>query len=83
MAYMFYGASAFNQPLSLDTSSVTSMEDMFFVRAVAPNLQQSPSLHAACTTTAPTALSAPGPHLALLHVTSLRPGRPRGSSTSR
>ena len=26
---MFKGASAFNQPLSFDTSSVTSMGDMF------------------------------------------------------
>ena len=73
----------FNQPLSLDTSSVTSMAGMFSVRALAPNLQPSPSLHAACTITTPTALSSLGPHLALLHVPSLRLGRTRRSSTSR
>ena len=42
------------------------MEEMFTVRALVPNLQPSPSFHAACTTTAPTTLSPPGPHLALL-----------------
>ena len=30
MESMFYDASAFNQPLSLDTSRVTSMEGMFY-----------------------------------------------------
>ena len=37
-------ASAFNQPLDFDTSSVTDMSDMFGVRALAPNLRPSPSL---------------------------------------
>ena len=60
------GASAFNQELSFETSSVTSMAYMFTVRALASNLQPSPPFHAACTTTAPTTLSPPGPHLALL-----------------
>ena len=44
-------ALAFNQPLSFDTSSVTSMESMLRVRCSpcpAPNLQSSPLLHAAC-----------------------------------
>mgnify|MGYP004176786809 CR=1 FL=1 len=30
------GASAFNQPLSFDTSSVTTMNGMFYVRSAAP-----------------------------------------------
>ena len=34
MSYMFYKASAFNQPLSFDTSSVTFMYGMFSVRSV-------------------------------------------------
>eukprot|EP00964_Phaeocystis_antarctica_P001077 scaffold605_cov43-Phaeocystis_antarctica.AAC.1 len=44
-------ASAFNQPLSFDTSSVTSMGLMFSVRSSpcpAPNLQSHSPLHAAC-----------------------------------
>ena len=51
MNWMFYGASAFNQPLSFDTSSVTNMYRMFDVRSSpfpAPNLQSSPPRHAAC-----------------------------------
>ena len=32
MEGMFYGAAAFNQPLSFDTSSVTNMRYMFYVR---------------------------------------------------
>ena len=39
------GATAFNQPLSFDTSSVTDMFQMFWVRSSpcpAPNLQSSP-----------------------------------------
>eukprot|EP00964_Phaeocystis_antarctica_P070295 scaffold42784_cov32-Phaeocystis_antarctica.AAC.1 len=46
-------ASAFNQPLSFDTSSVREMYYMFSVRSSpcpdAPNLQSSPPLHAAST----------------------------------
>eukprot|EP00964_Phaeocystis_antarctica_P110368 scaffold74728_cov41-Phaeocystis_antarctica.AAC.1 len=53
MSYMFYHALAFNQPLSFDTSSVTSMRYMFGVRSSpmpsAPNLQSSPP----CTLRAP------------------------------
>ena len=33
MSHMFMSADAFNQPLSFDTSSVTSMSYMFAVRA--------------------------------------------------
>ena len=65
------GAAAFNQPLSFDMSSVTSIAGMFYVRALAPNLRPSPSLHAARTATAPTALSPPGPHLTPVRMTSL------------
>eukprot|EP00964_Phaeocystis_antarctica_P162151 scaffold135875_cov118-Phaeocystis_antarctica.AAC.2 len=39
------------------------MEYMFYVRALAANLQPSPSPDAAYTTTVPTALSPPGSHL--------------------
>eukprot|EP00964_Phaeocystis_antarctica_P081927 scaffold51305_cov60-Phaeocystis_antarctica.AAC.1 len=45
-------ARAFNQPLSFDTSSVTNIGYMFYVRSSpcpAPNLQSRPPLHAACT----------------------------------
>ena len=48
-------ASAFNQPLSFDTSSVTATSYMFQVRSSpcpAPNLQPSPFLQAACTAVA-------------------------------
>eukprot|EP00964_Phaeocystis_antarctica_P021151 scaffold11710_cov51-Phaeocystis_antarctica.AAC.1 len=50
---MFSSASAFNQPLSFDTSSVTTMYKMFSVRSSqcpAPNLQPSPL---PCTLRAP------------------------------
>ena len=33
MYHMFSRASAFNQPLSFDTSSVTDMSYMFYVRS--------------------------------------------------
>ena len=55
MSYMFSSASVFNQPLNINTSSVTTMRNMFQVRSSpcpVPNLQSSPPLHAACTTTA-------------------------------
>ena len=55
MYQMFWGALAFNQPLSFDTSSVTSMGWMFYVRSSpypAPNLQSSPPLRLACTAVA-------------------------------
>ena len=48
-------ASAFDQPLSFDTSSVTDMNMMFEVRSSpcpAPNLQSSPRLHAVCAAVA-------------------------------
>ena len=52
-------AYAFNQPLSLDTSSVTKMRGMFWVRPLrvpCPPCPAGSSVHAACTATAPTAL---------------------------
>ena len=36
------GAEAFNQPLTLDTSKVTTMEDMFYVRALGPTSSREP-----------------------------------------
>ena len=50
-------ASAFNQPLSLDTSSVTDMEHMFSVRSARPLPSTSTVgafLRAACAAAAPT-----------------------------
>eukprot|EP00964_Phaeocystis_antarctica_P102552 scaffold67892_cov48-Phaeocystis_antarctica.AAC.1 len=67
-------ASAFNQPLSFDTSSVTNMFNMFYVRSCpchAPNLQSSPPLHAACTAVA-RRLPPPGPNLAPYRMPSVR-----------
>ena len=49
-------AHAFNQPLSFDTSSVTTMSSMFYVRSsprLAPNLQSSPPMQAAWAALAP------------------------------
>jgi hypothetical protein len=62
------GASAFNQTLSLDTSSVTNMSSMFYVRlraCPAPTLQLAPPLHAACARTLPHDLPIHPRHLAL------------------
>ena len=52
LPFTLQSASAFNQPLSLDTSSVTEMEGMFAVRcerALASAPTVGASLHAACT----------------------------------
>ena len=62
------GAKAFNQPLSFDTSSVTDMESMFYVRSSscsAPNLQSSSPPHAACAAPSPSA-SQPAAHPAYM-----------------
>ena len=79
-------ATAFNQPLSFDTSSVTTMEGMFYVRTLAPTTSSrkpfpatrlSPSLPR-------TALSPPVQQLTLAsyaHLATL--GRARMPSTSR
>ena len=67
-------AYAFNQPLSFDTSSVTSMHKMFDVRSSpwpAPNLQSSPPPHAACAAVA-RRLPPPGPHLSPHRMPSFR-----------
>ena len=54
-------ASAFNQPLSFDTSKVTNMDRMFYVRsarAMAPTaLRQAIPVHAACAAVAPRPLT--------------------------
>eukprot|EP00964_Phaeocystis_antarctica_P144823 scaffold110720_cov36-Phaeocystis_antarctica.AAC.1 len=60
--------------MSFDTSSVTDMSSMFRVRssrALRSICSRAPSLHAACTTTAPHALSPPGPHLVPFRTPSL------------
>eukprot|EP00964_Phaeocystis_antarctica_P068808 scaffold41714_cov51-Phaeocystis_antarctica.AAC.2 len=67
------GASAFNQPLSFDTSSVTTMTYMFRVRSSPCPARQSavePSLPHSAAASRP-----PGPHLAPHHMPSLRLGR--------
>ena len=60
-------AYAFNQPLSFDTSKVTTMSDMFYVRSardLAPSLGSGPprARRFRCRHNTPTALSPPGPH---------------------
>ena len=68
------GASVFNQPLSIDTSSVTDMNAMFFVRPRVPCAQSpvGPSLQNGC----PTARAAsPYPPRASPHSTSRLPAR--------
>ena len=80
------GASAFNQPLSLNTSSVTDMSSMFQVRSARAqprDAQSGPRLHAACAVAAarppasrPACRLAPYALLAAL-------GRTRRISTSR
>jgi len=79
-------AYAFNQPLRFDTSKVTTMSDMFYVRsarALAPSLGSGPprARRFRCRHTAPTALSPPGPHLALHRMPSLRLSRTRPCPT--
>ena len=69
------GGSAFNQPLSFDTSSVTSMYSMFHVRfspCPAPNLPSSPLPNAVRAPPSPAALPPPGPHLAAHRMPSVR-----------
>ena len=70
--------------VSGDTNVSTIKTDAMLIKPtpIDTDTKPSPSLHAACTTAAPTALSPPGPHLALLHLPSLRLGRTRRSSTS-
>ena len=61
------GASAFNQPLSLDTSSVTDMACMFHVRSARalPSTSTVEASVAACATDPPTpTLPPPCPHVA-------------------
>ena len=57
-------ASAFNQPLSLDTSSITTMQNMFSVRsarALPAACKVEPSQHAACAAVATPRPPATGP----------------------
>ena len=72
------GTSAFNQPLSFDTSSVTNMGGMFYVRsarALASSLH-SRVLPVPCLRRRPhTPSRLPGPHLAPLPMLPVRLGR--------
>ena len=66
-------ATAFNQPLNLDTSSATTMRGMFRVRPRRMQLLHCPagsSVHAACTATAPPRprASRPACHPSVSHV---------------
>ena len=78
-------ASAFNQPLSLDTSSVTDMTKMLEVRSartLTPSIQTAPP----CEPLAPPpphVLPPPGPHLAPHRMPSFRLGSKHRRSTSR
>ena len=81
------GASAFNQPLSFDTSSVTNMDRMFMVRSAralaSPSLSRAILVHAACvvaTQRPPASRAAPlYPHC----MPAFRLGSTRRRSTSR
>ena len=80
-------ASAFNQPLSFDTSKVTNMRLMFGVRsacALGPTaLSRSLPVHAACVAAPPNALTPPSPHLFPHRMPAFRLGRTRRRSTKR
>ena len=60
-------ASAFNQPLSFDTSKVTNMGYMFTVRSARalppPALSRALPMYATCVAATHRALTPPGPHL--------------------
>jgi len=68
-------ASAFNQPLSLDTSSVTNMYQMFHVRSARAPASSLRTwvlcLHAACAAAARTPSRLPAPPFAALFMLSL------------
>ena len=73
-------AKAFNQPLSFDTSSVTDMRQMFYVRSspcAAPNLQPSPFPCALRASRSPAALPPSRATPRPASYASLRLGRPQ------
>ena len=79
-------ATAFNQPLSFDTSNVISIRSMFMVRPAAspaPNLQSGPPPARILRRHRSTVLPSPGPHLAPLRMLPFRLGRVPRRSTSR
>jgi len=80
-------ASAFNQPLSLDTSRVTSMYEMFYVRSARAPASSLHSwvlcLHPACAAAAPTPSRVPARLSPLVLCFPFRLGSPRRRSTSR
>ena len=81
-------ALAFNQPLSFDTSSVTTMNQMFSVRSAHALDPQPPqpdplAVHAARALPPAHAFPPPSRHLAPHRTPSFRLGSPRSCSTSR
>ena len=81
------GVTAFNQPLSFDTSKVTDMGYMFDVssaRALTPTaLTRALPVHADCVAATHSALTPPGPHLFSHRMPAFRLGSARTRSTSR
>ena len=66
LVYSRQGADAFNQPLTFDTSKVTTMWYMFAVRALAPTSSREPfPAMPLAPSPPPTALSPPSTHLPL------------------
>ena len=80
-------ATAFNQPLSFDTSKVTTMVRMFFVRsarALVPTaLSRAIPAHADCVSATQRPHASRGPHLFPLCMPAFRLGSTRRRSTSR
>ena len=80
-------ARAFNQPLSWDTSRVTTMYHLFGVHSARPPASSLHSwvlcLHAACVAAVPTPSRLPARHSPLFLCFPFRLGRPRMRSTSR
>ena len=79
------GESAFNQPLSFDTSSVTDMSWMFLVRsarALGPQAlsRDDPRACLLCAATTPQALPPPGSHLSSPASHALPPTRQRATA---
>jgi len=80
-------ASAFNQPLSFDSSSVTTMDNMFQVRSARAPASRLHTwvlcLHAACAAASSTPSRVPARLSLLILCFPFRLGSPRRRSTSR
>ena len=85
MSYLFHDLGDFNADISSwNTSGVTSMYGMFYVRALALTSSREPfPAMPLAPSPPPTALSPPGPHLPSPRIPTLRLGRARMTSTSR